>query len=267
MRAKERTNLVKVGFFITGLLAVVMIFVVSMGKESSLFEGKSVITARVKNADKLKTGAVVELKGLSIGFVDEITIISDDTVEILLSVRERDLKWIKKDSKVNIANAGLVGDKYLEITPGSPETSSLNPEKDILTGEEGMDFKALANKGTEIANSTERIMQKIDLLLEQVDAKKINSAVEGFSKSATHMGPAAEKMDKAMARLSSGLERLDDILARVQKGPGSAHGLIYDDGVHEDLRKLLGGAERNTVIKYFIRESIKKAPKKGDKSE
>lgn len=267
MRAKERTNLVKVGFFITGLLTVVMVFVVSMGKESSLFEGKSVITARVKNADKLKTGAVVELKGLRIGFVDDITIISDDTVEILLSIREKDLRWIKQDSKVNISNAGLVGDKYLEITPGTVEARGFDPEKDILSGEESMDFKALANKGSEIANSTERIMQKIDLLVEQIDAQKINQAIDGFSKTAIHMGPAAEKMDKAMARLNSGLQRLDDVLARVQKGPGSAHGLIYDDSVHEDLRKLLGGAERNTVLKYFIRESIKKAPKKGDKNE
>lgn len=264
MRAKEKTNLVKVGFFLTGLLAVVMVFIVSMGKESSLFESKAVITARVKNADKLKSGAVVELKGLRIGFVDDITIISDDTVEITLSVRGDDVKWIKKDSLVSISNAGLVGDKYLEITPGTPEAPSFNPEKDVLTGEESMDFKAMAAKGTEIANSTERIMQKIDLLLEQIDAKKINLAVDGFAKTATHMAPAVEKMDKAMGRLGSGLDRLDQILARVQNGPGSAHGLIYDDGVHEDLRKLLGGAERNTVIKYFIRESIKKAPKKGE---
>jgi hypothetical protein len=40
--------------------------------------------------------------------------------------------------------------------------------------------------------------------------------------------------------------------------------LIYDDALHADLRKLLGGAERNTVIKYFIRESIKKAPPKSE---
>jgi phospholipid/cholesterol/gamma-HCH transport system substrate-binding protein len=38
--------------------------------------------------------------------------------------------------------------------------------------------------------------------------------------------------------------------------------LIYDDAVYDNLRKLFGGAERSSVIKYFIRESIKKAPKK-----
>lgn len=264
MRAKEKTNVIKVGIFLTALMAVAMVFIVSMGKESGLFDRKAVVRAQVKNADKLKTGAVVELKGLRIGFVDDIKIISDDTVEIMMTVSQEDVRWIKKDSKVAINNAGLVGDKYLEITAGSVESPSLNPEKDMLFGEESLDFKAIAAKGTSIADSTERILQKIDLILEQLDIKKINQAVDGFTKSTTHMGPAMEKMDKSMGHLNSSLARMDQILERIQKGPGSAHGLIYDDGVHEDLRKLLGGAERNTVIKYFIRESIKKAPKKGD---
>jgi phospholipid/cholesterol/gamma-HCH transport system substrate-binding protein len=38
--------------------------------------------------------------------------------------------------------------------------------------------------------------------------------------------------------------------------------LIYSDDVHEELRALLGGANRNKVIKYFIRESIKNSEQK-----
>lgn len=262
MRAKEKNNLVKVGFFLTGLILVVMIFVVSMGNESGLFEREVQVKARVHNAEKLKTGAVAELKGLRIGFVDKISIISDEVVEILITVRLEDVKWIKQDSKVSISNAGLVGDKYLEITAGTSASPSFNPETDVLEGEIGMDLKAIAAKGSDIADTTSAILRKIDVILTQIEIGKINQAMDGLSKSTSHMAPAMEKMDKSMGKLNSSLERLDAILARVQNGPGSAHGLIYDDSVHEDLRKLLGGAERNTVIKYFIRESIKKAPTK-----
>lgn len=264
MRAKDRSNLIKTGIFVTGLVAVMMVFVVSMGKESGLFEGKAMIRARVKNAEKLKTGAQVELKGLRIGFVEEIQIVSHDVVEILLKVRKDDVRWIKKDSKVEINNAGLVGDKYLEITAGSEDAGVLDPEKDILGGEEGMDFKAIAAKGTAIAATTESVLAKADALMGAIDGRRINETLDNFSRASKNMIPATEKMDKAMGRINSALERLDAVLARVQNGPGSAHGLIYDDSVHEDLRKLLGGAERNTVIKYFIRESIKKAPPKGN---
>jgi len=63
MRAQDKTNLVKVGMFVTALSIVMMILIVAIGKESSLFSPKSTIRARVVNAENLKTGAVVELKG------------------------------------------------------------------------------------------------------------------------------------------------------------------------------------------------------------
>ena len=58
------------------------------------------------------------------------------------------------------------------------------------------------------------------------------------------------------------MQRLDRILGRVENGPGTANSLIYDDVLHDDLKALLGGAQRNKVLKYFIRESIKNSEKK-----
>jgi phospholipid/cholesterol/gamma-HCH transport system substrate-binding protein len=259
MRAKDKSNLVTVGFFITGLVAVLMVLVVSIGKETSLFERKVLVTARVGNADKLKTGAVVELKGLRVGYVEDILIASEDTVEITLLIKQADLRWIKKDSQVLIANAGLVGDKLLEITAGSREAGPFDPARDVLTGAEGVDLKNLAVKGTEIASTTERLMHKAEALIDQLEAAKLRATMDNLAKSAHSMAPAAQKMDQAMGHLASAAERLDGVLARVQKGPGSIHDLVYDDQVYENLRKLLGGAERNAVIKYFVRESIKNA--------
>jgi phospholipid/cholesterol/gamma-HCH transport system substrate-binding protein len=262
MRTKERKNLVKVGAFCTFLVLVGMVFVVSIGKEESLFERKLTLTARVANADKLKPGAVVELKGLRIGHVETIEIISQEMVEIKLIIRAADGVWIKKDSLVAINNAGLVGDKYLEITAGSSESPVLDPEKDVLAGEQALDFTKLAEKGSNIASTAERVLWKVEGLIDGIDAKKINRSIDGITRTSESLAPAMAKLDRAMEKVVGASERLDAVMLRLQKGPGTAHSLIYDDGMHEDLRRLLGGAERNTVIKYFIRESIKKAPVK-----
>ncbi|MFP5387639.1 MAG: hypothetical protein ACLGHN_16305, partial [Bacteriovoracia bacterium] len=66
------------------------------------------------------------------------------------------------------------------------------------------------------------------------------------------VGMMVKNVNKASASM-------DRILKRIEQGPGTAHSLIYEDTVHDDLRALLGGAQRNKVIKYFIRESIKKS--------
>ena len=264
MRAQDKSNLVKVGMFVTALSIVMMILIVAIGKESSLFSPKALIRARVMNAENLKTGAVVELKGLRIGTVEDIRIISQVEVEISLSITSENLNWIKNDSMVAIQNAGLVGDKYIEIKGGGDQSPTFNPEKDILAAEASLDLKAIATKGGNIADKADRIMTKIELLIAAIEPEKINKIVnnlstttENFAKTTAPMSSASQKMDKAMGKLEL-------VMSRVESGPGTAHSLIYDDEVYEKLRKLMGGAERNSVIKYFIRESIKKAPEKGN---
>ncbi|MFP5459596.1 MAG: MlaD family protein [Bacteriovoracia bacterium] len=262
MRAKDRSNLVKVGIFVSSLCVILMIMVVSIGKESSMFSPKSSIRARVMNAQNLKVGSSVELRGLRIGHVEEIQITGHQEVEIVLTVTSEHLRWIRQDSKVAISNAGLVGDKYLEIIGGSAEGGDFDPTKHILSAEPAFDFKAMANKGESIADKTDRVLEKVDSMLTAIDPQKLATAVDGLAKTAENLGRSTKPLAESSNKLNTAIGRLDSVLMQVQKGPGTAHSLVYDDALYEDLRKLMGGAERNSVIKYFIRESIKKAPPK-----
>lgn len=272
VRKKDKANLVKVGVFITLLTAVLMIMVVSIGKETSLFDPKTDIKARVANVSNLKVGSYVELKGIRIGTVSSINIISDEEVEITMTILERELKWIKEDSKVSISTAGLVGDKFVEIYKGSKEARTFKPHKDFLVTEESADFKKIMDKGDSIANVTERILSKLDNILVKIgDGQAIVESISSINKASSNMekitselkearmGQMVQNVNMSMANLNKASSSLDRILTRVEKGPGTVNSLIYDEGVHDDLRALLGGAQRNKVIKYFIRESIKKS--------
>ena len=262
MRAKDKKNLIKVGIFVTMLTAVLMIMITAIGKESSLFESRVLLRAQVANAEALKHGAVVELRGLRIGHVQDILIIGQEQVEITLLISEKNLRWIRKDSKVEINNAGLVGDKFLQIKGGTPEAGAFEPEQDVLNYEASFDLKAIAAKGGSIADKAERVLSRLEVVLEALEPQKLATTLEGLSRTADNVARMSAPMGATAQRLESAAQRLDNVMERVQKGPGTAHSLVYDDALYEDLRKLLGGAERNSVIKYFIRESIKKAPPK-----
>lgn len=272
VRKKDKANLVKVGVFITLLTVVLMIMVVSIGKETSLFDPKTDIKARVANVSNLKVGSYVELKGIRIGTVSDINIISDEEVEITMTILERELKWIKEDSKVSISTAGLVGDKFVEIYKGSKEARKFKPHKDFLVSEESADFKKIMDKGDSIASVTERILSKLDNILVKVgDGQSIVESINSINKASSNMervsqelkdakmGQMVQNVNMSMSNLNKASTSLDRILTRVEKGPGTVNSLIFDEGVHDDLRALLGGAQRNKVIKYFIRESIKKS--------
>lgn len=265
IRKKDQKNLVKVGLFVTGLTIVLMIIVVSIGKETNLFSPKVSIKALVPNVSNLKTGSFVELRGIRIGTVTGINIVSEEEVEILMTILEESLRWIKKDSKVAISTAGLVGDKYVEVFNGSKDAEKFNPEKDVLISEEVADFKAIVSKGESIAEVTERILFKLDNMLTKMgDGQVIVDSMKSLNQASANLesltGELKEaKMGEMVKSVKNTSASLDRILTRVEKGPGTINSLIYDDSVHDNLKALLGGAQRNKVIKYFIRESIKKA--------
>lgn len=275
VRKKDQSNLVKVGLFIAGLTVVLMIMIMSIGKENSVFDKKVDIRALVGNVSALKQGSYVELKGIRIGTVSSINIVSEDEVEIVMTILDREAQWIKKDSKISISTAGLVGDKYVEIYNGTKEAPKFDPDKDVLVSEDLTDIKKILNKGETIANTTAKIMTKLDHILERlgegetiVDTMKtLNRAshnLETVTKDLkdAKMGQMVTNVNASMGNINKSTASLSRILDRVEKGPGTVNSLIYDESVHDDLRALLGGAQRNKVIKYFIRESIKNSERK-----
>jgi phospholipid/cholesterol/gamma-HCH transport system substrate-binding protein len=272
IRKKDHSNLVKVGIFIAGLTAVLMVMIASIGKENSIFEPKIDIIARVANVSNLKQGSYVELKGIRIGTVSAINIVSEEEVEITMTILKKELRWIKEDSKVSISTAGLVGDKFVEIYKGTKEAPSFKPNKDVLISEDLTDLKKIMTKGDSIATITDRIMIKLDTILYNLgDGKTVVDTVKNLNKASSNlekltsdlqkanMGQMVSNVNASMMSLNMASGSLSRILTRVESGPGTMNSMIYDDGLHDDLRALLGGAQRNKVVKYFIRESIKKA--------
>jgi len=74
-----------------------------------------------------------------------------------------------------------------------------------------------------------------------------------------HINTILREMSVTSKALSKTSEDLAMISSQANKGPGTLHSLLYDNAVYEDLQTLFGGAKRNKVLKYFIRESIKKS--------
>ena len=51
---------------------------------------------------------------------------------------------------------------------------------------------------------------------------------------------------------------LNDIAGKINRGEGTLGALIIDPAVYENLKKLLGGADRSFILRSLIRKSIEK---------
>lgn len=113
----------KVGilFFIT--LIILGIFVYLLGAFNP-FTPKYKINVLFNYAGGLSIGSPVRVAGVKVGRVSDINFIShsdtnDLKILVTLLIRKSVLESIKKDSEYFINMSGLIGEKYVEIKPGS----------------------------------------------------------------------------------------------------------------------------------------------------
>lgn len=259
MRAEEKTNLIKVGIFSFFMTCVLMVFVILISSENRWFVPKTTIRAHLPNAQNLKVGGIVQLGGLKIGKIKNILIKRMHKIEIQMEIDSEYLQWIKRDSRVEIASKGLVGDKLIQIVKGSDVGVDFNPQKDVLKAIPSMTMDQMMNKGTDIAEKVNRVLGKFENLLDQ--ATKDGN----FYETMANTNKATQKLNTILTRieqkktfdkLDTTLSRTNNIMGRIDKGPGTMHSLIYSDELYLQLNKVIGGAGRSDLLKYFIRQSL-----------
>jgi phospholipid/cholesterol/gamma-HCH transport system substrate-binding protein len=111
---------VKIGIFLSIAILIVAVFIFVVGDLNNLLKkpGYSVFIY-FDSAAGLEKRTVVRMAGVKMGFVQDIRL-KGSQAEVVLSVNP-DVK-LPVDSKATLAALGLLGEKYIEILPGSAET-------------------------------------------------------------------------------------------------------------------------------------------------
>ena len=115
----RRANLeITVGFFVLIGLACLAYLAINLGKLEIYGKGYQVF-ANFENASGLKTGCAVEVAGVEVGRVVAIQLTPMYQARIQLKMQEG-LK-IHDDAIASIRTKGIIGDKFVKLSPGSSE--------------------------------------------------------------------------------------------------------------------------------------------------
>ena len=127
-----------VGIFVLVGVAALTYLAVKLGKLEVIGGGNQVeIQAEFDSVAGLKTGATVEIAGVQVGQVKRVGL-NDDRATLVLSV-QRGVK-LYGDAIASIKTRGLIGDKYVSISPGGSQ-KELPPGGKIRETESGLDFE------------------------------------------------------------------------------------------------------------------------------
>lgn len=258
----DKKNYLISGMFISALLLVIMVTIFMLNKENPLFSSKVYIKTLVKSAQNLKEGAAVQLRGIKVGSVSSIEFKTIDVLEITLGVNQKYQEWIKKDSSITFKTQGVLGDKFLEISGGTIEAKVVEDDDQLPTNEASQ-IDHIITKSEDLVVAAGSILTKFDKIISNVEDKKLDKILTNLESLTANTNRImssinSKDLNQSFSNLKSSTDSLSRMTKRIEDGPGSLHALIYDQGLHEDLRSLVGGANRNKVLKFFIRESIKK---------
>jgi len=130
-------------FVLLGLIAVGYL-TIQLGKMEIVGGDYYTLQARFTNVQGLRHGSFVNMGGVQIGQVSGITLDVEQSMAIV------DLKIDKKIpidefAIASIKTSGLIGDKYVKITPGGSDMY-LNPGDIITDTESAIDLEELISK-------------------------------------------------------------------------------------------------------------------------
>ena len=207
------------------LLAAGIFFV---GRAGNIFGERYRLVTLMESASGLQGGAPVQVAGQNVGQVERVEFIepavraaSDDAVAVWLEVDVRVMEQIRRGSRARVRTQGLLGNRLIDIEPGSPDSAALAPG-DTLGAAPALSYEELLGQAADAVQSLTHLSDDLSDALARV------SSGEGS------LGRLLvdETLYDGLVALN---EQLDAVLGPIAAGEGTIGQLIRDRDVYDDL--------------------------------
>ena len=218
-----RISELKVGIMITMALAIVFLTIVFAGSIQDILKPKVTIYAEFNDVKGLREGAPVWFSGIEIGSVSGMEFMPKNKIRVAMSIDKETLRYLKKDSHATILTLGLLGDKYIEISPGTKTSERLN-KGDILVGVSQTGFQEIVETSQQSLSRLTEFIYKLQQIIEKLE--KGTGTISKFIND-----PSFYDNLKATSR------QLVHITTKIEKGQGTLGRLVNDESLYNELNK------------------------------
>jgi phospholipid/cholesterol/gamma-HCH transport system substrate-binding protein len=212
---RERAAKWRVGIFVIVGLAVFLGIIYMLGARARLFESRFTVHAEFTEVGGLQEGATVRLAGVQIGRVKAVSLPSQPggKVRVSLRIAKQFADRIRKDSEARIETQGLLGDRIVEISVGSAQTAAVQPDE-TLKSRDPVDISHVIGQGAGVVRSVAALSESLRDVAEQFQKSRV-----------------MEDLGATMNTTRKVADQVGRIADRLEKGPGLAHTLLYEEPV------------------------------------
>ncbi|MDX1385388.1 MAG: MlaD family protein [Thermoanaerobaculia bacterium] len=256
----------RVGITVLAGLAVLAAAILLIGEKDLLFSSRTRYFVRFDGVANLVSGNPVQLNGVDVGFVDAVILpddLTDPKLVVWIEIDSRYADRIRADSLARIQTLGLLGDKYVALSSGTPAAMVIEPGGEIPAAPATEIDELLASGGDVVQNlsvaasSLSNILRKMEqgegllglLVAEQEGGPPLADTVSEILESvrvvvadvAAGEGTLGRLLydDELATRLDATIGDLQGVLAEVEGGDGLLPRLLSDGDMADELEASL----------------------------
>lgn len=228
----------KVGLLIVAALGVLAIAIYKLGQAANLFSKRYELVALLPNANGLQQGGTVLVAGQLAGTIKAIEFLPvDNDTSRNLRVRlaiDADLRdQIRADSKAKVRTLGLLGDKVIDITVGTPRYGALK-DHDTISVAPSLDYEAI------LAQAAGAVNDMVDLTH---DLRKITGGLTRGEGTIGQLLTNRQLYDEFVGTMG----RANVMLGRLQNPNGTFAKLLDDPTLYDRFVAVVNSADSMVV--------------------
>lgn len=257
MRDNTRKE-IRVGAMIAlGLIIIFSAFFIIGGKEG-IFSKRYKLYARFDNIEGLTTGAPVRLGGWKVGTVDNIRFTDDakgEAIIVMMSIESKSFIRIREDSRARLGSMGLLGDRTMDISLGSPESRPISPGEfvPVEAGDIVKDVEAIAANAKEV---TQKINEGDGTLSQLINDPRLYTNIDSLLIIWSDISKKVNEGEGNIAKLFNDpqlyesvnlfLSQSTELMESINTGQGTLGKLATDDQLYTHTDSLL--AQLNNTL-------------------
>jgi phospholipid/cholesterol/gamma-HCH transport system substrate-binding protein len=261
-----RWSQLKVGVIVlvSSVILVTLLFLMTSSSGLGILARKLTVVTYFENSAGLKTGAAVELEGVTIGTVKTVTIDNSPErkltpVKVVMKLNEKFAANLKKDSKASLSTVGVLGDTVVDINSQFAVGAALQDGDELKTTETpSLTDVVKASQGT--IESLNVILAKMNVIVDNLQTgkgsvgqlinnpglyNKADKTVDELLTLEKNLNAGRGSIGKLMTddtlynRLNNTAAKLENIANSLDAGKGTAGMLLKDDSMYKNLNSTL----------------------------
>jgi len=162
-----------------------------------------------------------------------------------------------KDAKAYLKSEGFLGEKYVEITPGTPGVPKLEPNGVVEQGAPPADVEQFLSNMNAIREDFKEVIKPIGDILKAVDAKKVENVINNIDQFSGQLTGIAKDSRETIQKAKDAFAGLEEIGDKVKKGEGTLGKLITDDAIYQEAKRTVETAKEAVETVKSATESAK----------